>query len=48
MQNAGIRPIMITGDSIDTATAIAKNVGIIDNDNEAILEVNLINIMMKN
>ena len=28
---------MITGDSIDTATAIAKNVGIIDNDNEAIL-----------
>lgn len=36
-KNAGIRPIMITGDSIDTAIAIAKNVGIIDNDNEAIL-----------
>lgn len=36
-KNAGIRPIMITGDSIDTATAIAKNVGIIDNDSEAIL-----------
>ena len=36
-KNAGIRPIMITGDSIDTATAIAKNVGIIDNDNEAML-----------
>ena len=36
-KNAGIRPIMITGDSIDTATAIAKDVGIIDNDNEAIL-----------
>ena len=36
-KNAGIRPIMITGDSIDTATAIARNVGIIDNDNEAIL-----------
>ena len=36
-KNAGIRPIMITGDSIDTATAIAKNVEIIDNDNEAIL-----------
>ena len=36
-KNAGIRPIMITGDSIDTATAIAKNVGIISNDDEAIL-----------
>ena len=36
-KNAGIRPIMITGDSIDTATAIAKDVGIISNDNEAIL-----------
>ena len=36
-KNAGIRPIMITGDSIDTATAIAQNVGIIDNDNEAML-----------
>ena len=36
-KNAGIRPIMITGDSIDTATAIAKDVGIISNNNEAIL-----------
>lgn len=36
-KNAGIRPIMITGDSIDTATAIAKEVGIISNDDEAIL-----------
>lgn len=36
-KNAGIRPIMITGDSIDTAIAIAKNVGIINNDSEAIL-----------
>lgn len=36
-KNAGIRPIMITGDSIDTATAIAKDVGIISNDDEAIL-----------
>lgn len=36
-KNAGIRPIMITGDSIDTATAIAKDVVIISNDDEAIL-----------
>ena len=36
-KNAGIRPIMITGDSIDTASAIAKEIGIIDNDNEGIL-----------
>ena len=36
-KNAGIRPIMITGDSIDTATAIAKEVGIISSDDEAIL-----------
>ena len=36
-KNAGIRPIMITGDSIDTAIAIAKDVGIISNDDEAIL-----------
>ena len=36
-KNAGIRPIMITGDSIDTATAIAKDVGIISSDYEAIL-----------
>ena len=36
-KNAGIRPIMITGDGIDTATTIAKDVGIITSDNEAIL-----------
>lgn len=36
-KNAGIRPIMITGDSIDTATAIAKEDGIISSDDEAIL-----------
>lgn len=36
-KKAGIRPIMITGDSIDTSIRIAKEVGIINNDNEAIL-----------
>lgn len=33
---AGIRPIMITGDHIDTATAIAKELGILDEDQKAI------------
>lgn len=34
--NAGIIPIMITGDSLDTALAIAKNIGLINNDDEGI------------
>ncbi len=33
---SGIKPIMITGDSINTAIAIAKSVGIIDIDDKAI------------
>ena len=35
-KEAGIRPIMITGDHIDTAIAIAKQLGIIQNSKQAI------------
>ncbi|MCD2493244.1 cation-translocating P-type ATPase [Lacrimispora sp. NSJ-141] len=35
-KNAGIRPIMITGDHRDTAVAIARQLGILQDDSEAI------------
>lgn len=43
-RDAGIKPIMITGDHKDTAVAIAKELGIINSDEEAItgLELNRI------
>lgn len=36
-KKAGITPIMITGDSLNTATSIAKEVGIIEDDNQCLL-----------
>ena len=36
-RTAGIRPIMITGDQLDTAVAIGKDLGIIDSADDAIL-----------
>ena len=40
-KNAGIRPIMITGDHKDTAVAIAKQLGIIDDSHNAITGMEL-------
>lgn len=36
-KKAHIKPIMITGDSLNTACAIAKEIGILENENEAII-----------
>ena len=36
-RQAGIRPIMITGDQLDTAVAIGKDLGIIESSDDAIL-----------
>lgn len=35
-KNAHIKPVMITGDSLSTAISIAKEIGILENENEAI------------
>ena len=40
-REAGIRPVMITGDQIDTAVAIAKDLGILESRDEAILGARL-------
>lgn len=43
-RQAGIRPIMITGDQLDTAVAIAKELEIIESEDEAILGARLDNM----
>lgn len=43
-KKAGIRPIMITGDHKDTATAIAKELGIIENENQVLTGVEIDNL----
>lgn len=40
-KQAHIKPVMITGDSLSTAKQIAKEIGILKNDDEAILGVDL-------
>ncbi|MGI6204778.1 MAG: cation-translocating P-type ATPase [Anaerovoracaceae bacterium] len=35
-RSAGIRPIMITGDQLDTAIAIARDLGILEDDSQAV------------
>ncbi len=40
-KKANIRPIMITGDSLATAKAIAKDIGILTNDDEAITGIEI-------
>lgn len=46
-KKAGIRPIMITGDHIDTATAIGKDLKIIKDSSEAITGAELDNLSEK-
>ncbi len=43
IENAGIKTIMITGDAKDTAISIAKEVGILKNNKDIVLESNELN-----
>ena len=43
-KNAHIKPIMITGDSLSTAKAIARDIGIMKNDSEAITGLDIDNM----
>ncbi len=43
-KSAHIKPIMITGDSLDTAISIAKEIGILQNKDEAILGIEIDNM----
>ena len=46
-KSAHIKPIMITGDSLSTAISIAKEIGILENENEAITGMELDKIKEK-
>ena len=47
IHNAGIKTVMITGDNINTAKAIAKEVGIINNPSDIVIESNKLNSLTK-
>ena len=46
-KSAGVFPIMITGDSLDTALSIAKQIGIVETDKEGILGEKIRNLSDK-
>lgn len=43
-KSAGVLPVMITGDSLDTALSVAKQIGIASDDSEGILGENIRNL----
>ncbi len=48
VKNAGIQTVMLTGDNIDTARAIGKDVGLLTNENDLVITSNELNAMSEN